>query len=523
MIPAEASAGPGARLHPWALGGALVLAAALRLVSLGVTEVEWWDSTVYLTEARRIAEAIPWAPPYETHRAPLLPWLGALSFSAGLGARGIYLANVLLSVGTVGLTYAAGALLFGRAAGLASAVLMAVSWESLFFTQRVLTETPALFFWLLALVAWLLAVVRGRTTWFLLLGPAVALAFLSHFRAGAILLAFALHFVAAGKWGLLRRREVLASAALALLGFGAYAAFSAARWGSPFGFLRSYQLARLRSLGPERLVVFARYLGYLPSYLGSFLFALLLGALAVGLARALRRAGQSSAPEAAPERAGVLLAGLVLVPLALPSLFESFHHRLGVLCLPGLFLLLGAAIAGAAERIAPRSAAVARAAFAGALAIAAAQQLGTADDWLHAEGSSYLSVKDAALWVGRRSPAGAAVVTTSWPQVNYYAERPTAGVPGTAAGFEALVRERRAPFLVLSDYERTPPWVAPFLEENAARLPLVFSAGDVPGLQTRGYDLSALVDGPGGGELGAVGPRRDRPRPLAVGVAVGAS
>ena len=152
-----------------------------------------------------------------------------------------------------------------------------------------------------------------------------------------------------------------------------------------------------------------------------------------------------------------------------------------------------------------------------------AQQLGTADDWLHAEGSSYLSVKDAALWVGRRSPAGAAVVTTSWPQVNYYAERPTAGVPGTAAGFEALVRERRAPFLVLSDYERTPPWVAPFLEENAARLPLVFSAGDVPGLQTRVYDLSALVDGPGGGELGAVGPRRDRPRPLAVGVAVGAS
>ena len=107
-----------ARRLPWALGGILVLAAALRLASLGVTEVEWWDSTIYLTEARRIADAIPWAPPYETHRAPLLPWLAALSYGAGLGERGVYLANVLLSVGTVGLTYAAGALLFNRAAGI---------------------------------------------------------------------------------------------------------------------------------------------------------------------------------------------------------------------------------------------------------------------------------------------------------------------------------------------------------------------------------------------------------------------
>lgn len=507
-MPAEASADPDARRHAWALGVVLVLAAALRLASLGVTEVEWWDSTIYLTEARRIAEAIPWAPPYETHRAPLLPWIGALSFSAGFGARGVYLANVIFSIGTVGLTYAAGALLFGRAAGLASAALMAVSWESLFFTQRVLTETPALFFWLLALVAWVLAVVRGRTAWLLLLGPAVALAFLSHFRAAAILLAFAAHFVAAAKWSLLRKREVLVSAALALLGLGAYAAFSAARWGSPFGFLRSYQLARLRSLGPERLEVFGRYLGYLPDYLGSFLFALLVGALAVGLARALRRARR----ESAPERTGVLLAGLVLVPLALPSLFENFHHRLGVLCLPGLFLLLGAAIAGAAERIARRSAAVARAAFAGALAVAAAQQLATADAWLHAEGKSYLSVKEAGLRLRARTAPGEWIVTTSWPQVNFYADRRTADAPGSLGELEALVRARGARFLVLSEYERTPAWIGPWLAENAARAPLVFATGDLPGQRTRAWDVSALgVDG-GGGELGDhAGGRRGPP------------
>ncbi|MBK9375583.1 MAG: hypothetical protein IPN03_18135 [Holophagales bacterium] len=47
-------------------------------------------------------------------------------------------------------------------------------------------------------------------------------------------------------------------------------------------------------------------------------------------------------------------------------------------------------------------------------------------------GTSYLSVKDAGLWVGERADTGAVIVTTSWPQVNFYAERPAADVPGTA-------------------------------------------------------------------------------------------
>ena len=509
---------PDGRLLRWALGGILVLAALLRLASLGVTEVEWWDSTIYLTEARRIASGIAWAPPYERHRAPLLPWLGALSYGAGLDETGVYLANVLFSVGTVWLTYEAGKLLLGRRAGLVSAFLMAVSWESLFFTQRVLTETPALFFWVLSITVYAKAVLRGRTAWLPLLGPAVALAFLAHFRAAAIVLALAPHFVAAGRWRLLRRREVLVSAALGLLGLASYAVFSARRWGAPFELFRSYQLQRLGSLGAAQLGVFARYLGYLPSYLGSFLFALLLGVVAFVPVRAFLLARRRD-PRATPEQLhlGILLAGLVLVPLAVPSLFEKFHHRLGLFCLPGLFLVLGAAVVRIEAWVRTRSVAVSRAFVTAVLALAGTQQLATADEWLHAEGKSYLSVKDAGLWVRERAAAGAVIVTTSWPQVNFYAERPTVDVPGTAAEFEALARKRRAPFLVLSDCERMPAWVGPYLEENAGRLPRVFASGDLDGLRTRVYDLSGLADDPGGRELGGLvggagigGRRRDR-------------
>ena len=491
----------------WALGGALTLAALLRVASLGVTEVEWWDSTIYLTEARRIASGIPWAPVYERHRAPLLPWLGALSYGAGFGEAGVYLANVLFSVGTVWLVCELGELLFDRRAGLVAAFLTAVSWESLFFTQRVLTETPALFFWVLAILAYAKAVMRGRTAWLPLLGPAVALAFLAHFRAGAIVLALAVHFVAAGKWRLLRSREVLVSALLGLLGLAAYVAFSTRRWGAPFELLRSYQVLRLRSIGTAQLGVFLRYLEYLPSYLGGFLFALLLVSLAIALSASIRSSAARGEPASRAEgpHRGLLLAGLVLVPLAMPSLFEKFHHRLGILCLPALFLVLGAAVSRLAASARTRSAVVARALVAGALAIAASQQLSTADEWLRAEGLSYLSVKEAGLRVRERSAEGALIVTTSWPQVNYYAERPTADVPGTAGEFEALVRERRAPLLVLSDYERQPAWLGPYLAENAARLPLVFQTGDVRGLQTRVYDCSGLGGDVRGRELGRVG------------------
>jgi 4-amino-4-deoxy-L-arabinose transferase-like glycosyltransferase len=500
MMPGVSAADPDGRGVRWALGALLVLAALLRLVSLGVTEVEWWDSTIYLTEARRIASGISWAPAYERHRAPLLPWIGALSYGAGLDEAGLYLANVVFSVGTVWLMFRAGELLFGRRAGLVSGFLMAVSWESLFFTQRVLTESPALFFWVLSIVAYAAAVVRGRTAWLPLLGPAVALAFLAHFRAAAIVLALALHFVAAGKWTLLRRKEVLVSVALGLAGLASYAAFSARRWGAPFELLRAYQVQRLGSIGPERLGVFARYLEYLPSYLGSALFALLVAVLVVALGGAVRTLAKRREARDRTEglHRGLLLAGLVLVPLLVPSLFEKFHHRLGILCLPGLFLVLGAAMARIEAWTRARSVVVSRALVAGALAIAAAQQLSTADDWLHAEGKSYLSVKQAGLWVGQHSRQEAAIVTTSWPQINFYAERRTFDVPGTAGEFEALVRTRNTPYLVLSAYERRPAWVEPYLEENAARLPRVYLSGDLRGLETSVYDcLQIAGDGSG--------------------------
>ena len=517
-MPGAAAADPDGRLLRWALGGVLVLAALLRLASLGVTEVEWWDSTIYLTEARRIASGISWAPLYDRHRAPLLPWLGALSYGAGLDEFGVYFANVLFSIGTVWLTFEAGALLFGRRAGLVSAFLTAVSWESLFFTQRVLTETPALFFWLLSIVLYAKTVLRGRTAWLPLLGPAVALAFLAHFRAAAIVLALAPHFVAAGKWKLFRRREVLVSVALGLLGLASYVVFSARRWGAPFELLRSYQLQRLGTLGTAQLGVFARYFDFLPSYLGSFLFVLLLGVLAAAPVRAFLLAKRRD-PRATPElHLGILLAGLVLVPLAVPSLFEKFHHRLGLFCLPGLFLVLGAAVVRIEAWTRARSVAVSRALAAGVLALAGTQQLATADEWLHAEGKSYLSVKEAGLWVRERAAAGAVVVTTSWPQVNFYAERPTADLPGTETELEALARQRHAPFLVLSDYERTPAWVGPYLEANAVRLPLVFDSGDLVGLRTRVYDLSGLAGDPGGRKLGGlVGGVGDGRRPPGLG------
>jgi 4-amino-4-deoxy-L-arabinose transferase-like glycosyltransferase len=502
-----ASVDAGGRGAAWALAAILAFAALLRLGSLGVTEVEWWDSTIYLTEARRIAEGVPWAPPYERHRAPLLPWLGALSYAAGLGERGVYLANVLFSVGTVGLLYAAGALLFGRRAGLFAAFFMAVSWESLFFTQRVLTETPALFFWTLSIATYAGAVVRGRVALLPFLGPAVALAFLAHFRAAAILPALAIHFVAARRWGLLRRKEVVVSALLGLAGLASYVAFSARRWGTPFELIRSYQIGRLRSIGPERLEVFGRYLAYVPTYLGSVLFALLVGAVAFALGGALRsRAGReiADAPKE-PGRRGLLLAALVLVPLAVPGLFEKFHHRLGILCLPGLFLLLGAALERLEAFVRERSLAVARVLATGLLAAAGAWQLGTADEWLHAEGKSYLSVKEAGLWVGARAAPGAVIVTTSWPQVNFYAERPRADVPGTLEEFEALAGSRRPPFLVLSEYERKPAWVEGWLAENAARVLPVSASGDLSGQRTRVYDLSGLTGDGRHGERGGGG------------------
>jgi 4-amino-4-deoxy-L-arabinose transferase-like glycosyltransferase len=471
--------------------GVLGLASLLRLLYFNVNKAEWWDSTLYLLEAKRLALGIAYAPVYEAHRAPMLPLLGALAYRAGLGEVAILFGILLFSVAAVYLTYRVATILYDRTVGILAAFFMAVFWENLFFTQRILTEVPALFFWLLTVYCYVRGVVRDERSLLYGLVPSFVLMFLTQFRTGVLVLPLALHVLAARKWRVLRTREFARSLALGLLLFFPYVVFSYRTYRVPLGFLKAYQLGNLRTGRIDASAVFLRYLEYFPRYLGILLLGLLLYGGVTALVSLLREADAGARKERL-QRA-VLIAGLTLFPILAPSFIERFVHRYAICAFPAVFLVIASAAAGITRRLKTQSRLVAGMFLAGVVVIGAMQQILTADQLIRTESTSYLPVKEAGLWIKEHSREDDVVVSNSWPQITFYAERRTVSFPGTEEEFEAVLRRSRPRFLMVSSFEPHPSWVYPYLEKRPSGLEQAVRMGTAREAEAIVYEYMALA------------------------------
>jgi 4-amino-4-deoxy-L-arabinose transferase-like glycosyltransferase len=115
------------------------------------------DSIEYVDRARGILAGDFWGSGVYFHSAPLYPYFLALIMGP-TGATGLWwvrVAQALLSGLTAGLLALIGRRLFGRAAGVATAVLAVLYAPFLFYSGELLEITLTLFF--LALLAWILA------------------------------------------------------------------------------------------------------------------------------------------------------------------------------------------------------------------------------------------------------------------------------------------------------------------------------------------------------------------------------
>jgi 4-amino-4-deoxy-L-arabinose transferase-like glycosyltransferase len=471
--------------------GVLAFASLLRLLYFNINNAEWWDSTLYLLEAKRLAFGISYAPVYEAHRAPVLPLLGALAYRTGLGEVAILFGILLFSVAAVYLTYRVATILYDRTVGLLAAFFMAVFWESLFFTQRILTEVPALFFWLLTVSCYVRGIVRNERTWIYGFVPSFVLMFLTQFRTGVLVLPLALHWLAARKWRVLRTRQFAWSLALGFLLFLPYVVFSLQTYRVPLGFLQSYQLGNLGSGKIDAVEVLLQYFAFFPRYLGVLLLGLFLYGATAGIVSFLREADAGTRNEKL-QRA-VLIAGLILFPILAPSFIERFVHRYAICAFPAVFVVIASAAAGITRRLMAQSRLVAVVFLAGVVVIGARQQILTADELIRAESVSYLPVKEAGLWIRGHSRPGDLVVSNSWPQITFYAERRTVSFPGAEEEFEALLRTSRPRFLMVSSFEPHPSWVYAYLERRSSGLELAARMGTTREGTAFVYERTALA------------------------------
>jgi 4-amino-4-deoxy-L-arabinose transferase-like glycosyltransferase len=146
----------------------LVLAAALRLLYIDapLLDAHRWRQvdTAFMARAFYEGSINPFRPEavwggahgYVESEFPLLPALVAVLFRLfGPDETWGRLVVAVFSVGTVGLTYALGRMIAGRAVGLAAATLMAFSPSAVFYGRAFMPDTLMIFFSLAAVIGFL--------------------------------------------------------------------------------------------------------------------------------------------------------------------------------------------------------------------------------------------------------------------------------------------------------------------------------------------------------------------------------
>lgn len=157
----------------------LAIAFIVRLLVYSKTQDQalWWDAADYMAAAKRWGLGLDTIDIWYYRRGFLWPLLGSLFFKLGLGEYSIRFFVVLLSTGIVFASYQLISIMFNKKLAFLTSIPLALSWVFIFFSGRPLTNLPATFFFLLALIYfWKAYVLDQGKKYFLFFGLFYALA-----------------------------------------------------------------------------------------------------------------------------------------------------------------------------------------------------------------------------------------------------------------------------------------------------------------------------------------------------------
>jgi len=211
------------RLPDTALLLILLLGVLLRSQYLGLpmAEAHRWREITNSDIARNFYERsmnifypqVSWggaSQPYVGMEFPLMHWIAALLYWP-FGEHAVIgrLVSMAFSVGTIWAMFALGAWLFGVAAGRAAAFLMAISPSAVFFGRFFISDTPMVFYSVVAVLAWVVYLDTRSTAACVAGTVCAALAFLVKIPAVMILAPIAWAAWEAKGWSALKDRGLM--------------------------------------------------------------------------------------------------------------------------------------------------------------------------------------------------------------------------------------------------------------------------------------------------------------------------
>lgn len=203
----------------------------------------WWDEADYLSTGKRWGLGLNIRDIWYYRRGFLFPVIGALFFKLRLGETGMKFLIVLFSTGIVAVSYFLISKMFSKKLALLTSAALTVSWIILFFTGRLLTDIPAAFFLLLALLLfWKGYVLKEGNKFLYLFSLVFALAVMTRMQSFMLAPPFLIYIFIKEKFRMFKNKQLWIILGIFLLLLIPYLILYSMHYGNPIGDLASHYL-----------------------------------------------------------------------------------------------------------------------------------------------------------------------------------------------------------------------------------------------------------------------------------------
>ena len=433
----------------------------------------WWDEAEYMLKAKSIALNFPasWHDYWSPRKPILLAWIFVPFFKIGLSEAVMRFVLVLLSIAGVYATYLVSKEFFDKKVALIATALMSFFWVHLFFSIRFLVEMPATPFFLLSLYFFSKGYIKKEGSKYIwLFGVFFALGFLIRVSYGIFLLPFLIYLLLEDKLKIILNKDLWIAAFLGFLVvlpffIWLFQAFPQ----DPIGKFIGAKYGRFSfgvehgSMGWPGVPLYFADLAYVMKI--PFLVLMIIGFIIVfadlflGLDLIFKK-------EYKQLRVKILILTWILFALVVFGLTRSYVEQRDNLPIAVFFFsFVGVALTKLQEFIRKYNKIIAIIAVLALIILGAIPQIKDGYDLTKYKSTSYLPVKEAALWIKDNSNKDDSVYTMSTVQNMYYSERRTFSFSGmNKSEFITLILRDKPRYLVNSIFE--PYWLNPTFDVN---------------------------------------------------------
>lgn len=433
-----------------------VIAIAIRLYYFSITysQTSWWDSSEYLSTAKAYAGIMDYD--LSGQRLPGYPLFISLFFKLGIQNELIlgFLVNFLPSIIMLILIYLVIKKMYpDKRIALISVAIMAVLWESLFYSNRFQTENFGMIFQMLSLLFVYKFIEKKKILSLILTGLFIIISIL--FRPGQMLIVPAIVlFLAISQWKD-HKAIVISSIAMMLIAAAGIMMFVPSL---NYIIMSNFNASHI---GPSwnSLTVFE---GFLSPLLNIFFY--------IGLIVSLFTLTKKKDEEKRSDILNLLFIFTVLAAFIFIIRAPAFEYRWFFPFISGMLVLTSKGIIDVCDGI--------KAVFKGKtgrvvsvigiifiLGIGLWGQLSHANIIINQKVDTYKPVKEAGMWIKENSAMSEVIFSISKPQTAYYSERKVMSysIVNNSAQMDDYVRQNWPRYITVSLFEPHPEWIGEWI------------------------------------------------------------